>query len=40
MCKHEVKKLPYLLRYIADQHKTQKMCDDGTLKYFPDCYKN
>ena len=24
MCKHAVKKLPYLLRYVSDQHKTQK----------------
>ena len=24
MCKHAVKKLPYLLRYVPDQCKTQK----------------
>ena len=24
MCKHAVKKLPYLLRYVPDQSKTQK----------------
>ena len=23
MCKHAVRKLPYLLRYAPDQHKTQ-----------------
>ena len=46
MCKHAVKKLPYLLIYISDQYKTQQMCDKfilengGTLKSFPDCYKN
>ena len=45
MCKHAVKKLPYLLRYVPDQYKTQKMCDKsilenvGTLKTAPDCYK-
>ena len=45
MCKHEVKKLPYLLRYVPDQYKTQQMCDKadlengGTLKSVPDCYK-
>ena len=26
MCKHAVKKLPYLLRYDPDQYKTQQMC--------------
>ena len=26
MCKHAVKKLPYLLRYVSDQHKTPKKC--------------
>ena len=42
MCKHAVKKLPYLIRYVPDQYKTQQMCDiatlenGGTLKY--ECY--
>ena len=46
MCKHAVKKLLYRLRYVTDQYKTQKMCDDaifgngGTLKSVPDCYRN
>ena len=46
MCKHAVKKLPYPLRYVTDQYKTQQMCDKailengGTLKSIPDCYKN
>ena len=46
MCRHAVKKLPNLLRYVPDQYKTQTMCDKAilenaaTLKYFPDCYKN
>ena len=31
MCKHAVKKLPYLLRYIPDQYNTQQMCDKSTL---------
>ena len=26
ICKHAVKKLPYLLRYVPDQHKTQQVC--------------
>ena len=29
MCKHAVKKLPFLLRYIPDQYKTQQMCNKG-----------
>ena len=31
MCKHVVKKLPYLLRYVPDQYKTQQMCDKAIL---------
>ena len=27
MCKHAVKKLPYLLRYASDQYKAQEMCN-------------
>ena len=46
MCKHAAKKLPYLLRFVPNQCKTQQMCDKailengGTLKSVPDCYKN
>ena len=46
MCKHAVKKSPYLLIYVPDQCKTQQICDKailenaGTLEYVPDCYKN
>ena len=46
MCKHAVKKLPYLLRYVPDQYKTQQIGDkailenDGILNSLPDCYKN
>ena len=46
MCKHAVKKLPYLIRYVPDQCKTQQMCDKailengGTLKSLSDWYKN
>ena len=42
MCKHAVKKLLYLLRYVPDQYKTQQMCDKailengGTLESVPD----
>ena len=44
--KHVVKKLPYLLRYILDQYKAQKMWDKAisengeTLKALLNCYKN
>ena len=46
MCKHAVKKLPFVIRYVSNQYKTQKMCDKavvengGTLKFVPDSYKN
>ena len=45
MCKHAVKKLPFLIRYVPDQHETQQMCDKAILnngrasKSVPDCYK-
>ena len=29
--KHAVKKLPYLLRYVADQNKAQQMCEKAIL---------
>ena len=32
MCKHAVKKLPYLLRYVPDRYKIQQMCDIAILK--------
>ena len=44
MCKHAVKKLPYLLRYVPYQYKTQ-LCDKDILengerlKSVPDCHK-
>ena len=43
MCKHAVKKLPYLLRYVPDKYKTQQICDkvilenNGTLNFVPGC---
>ena len=27
MCKHAVKKLPFLIRYVPDEYKTQQLCD-------------
>ena len=32
MCKHAVKKLPYLLRYAPDQSKTQQLRDKAILE--------
>ena len=46
MCKHAVKKLPYLLRYVLDRYKTQQMFKKAILENFetirsvPGCYKN
>ena len=45
MCKHEVKKSPFLIRYVLDQFNTQKMWDKaileigGTSESVPNCYK-
>ena len=46
MYKNAVKNLPYLIRYVPDQYKTQQMCDKAILenaeklKSVPDYYKN
>ena len=46
MCKHAVKKLPFIIIYVSDWYKTQQLCDKavlenrGTLKCVPDYYKN
>ena len=34
MCKHAVKKLPYLLRYVLDRYKTQQMFEKAILENF------
>ena len=31
MCKHAVKKLLSVIRYIPDRYKTQEMCDKAIL---------
>ena len=42
LCKHTVKKIPYLLRSVPDRYKTQEMSEKvilengGTLKTVPD----
>ena len=47
MCKHAVKKLLFVIRYVTDQYKTQQMCNkvilenSGTLEQSAtDCYRN
>ena len=46
MCNHAVKKLPFVIRHVPNQYKTQKMCDKailqngGTLRSVLDSYKN
>ena len=32
MCKHVVKKLPFVIRYASDQYKTQQMRDKAILE--------
>ena len=34
MCKHAVKKLPFVIRYVPDQYKTQQMCDQAILENY------
>ena len=34
MCKHAVKKIPFLIRYVLDWYKTQQ------IGYVPECHKN
>ena len=31
MCKHAIKKLPFVIRYVPDQYKTQQTCDKAIL---------
>ena len=31
MCKHAVKKLPFVRRYLPDRYKTQEMCNKAIL---------
>ena len=32
MCKNEVEKLPFLIKYVPDRYKTQQMCYKVILK--------
>ena len=32
MSKHAVTKLPFVIRYVPDQYKTQQMCDNVILE--------
>ena len=34
MCKHAVKKLPFVITYVIDQCKTQQMCDQAILENY------
>ena len=46
MCKHAVKKLPFLIKYVPDWYKTPQMCDqvrqgnDEMLMFIPYFYKD
>ena len=45
MCKYAVKKFPFVITYVAEQYKIQKMCrkaileNDEAVESVPDCYK-
>ena len=44
MCKHSVKKLSFLIRFVSDRFKTQEICykvipeNGGRLMFAPDCH--
>ena len=46
MCKHQVKKLPFLIKYVSHRYKIQQMCEKGildkggVLMFIPDCCKD
>ena len=46
MCKHAVKKLPFVIKYLPDRYMPQRMCDKvilenfGLLMFVPDWYKD
>ena len=46
MHKNAIKQLSFVIRYVADIHKTQEMCNivllknGGTLMLAPNCYNN
>ena len=46
ICKHAIKKFPFVIRYVPDRYKAQKMCDKAslengeTLESVPNFYKN
>ena len=45
LCKHAVKKLPFVIKHVPDCYETKDMCDraipenSGMLGFTPDCYK-
>ena len=45
LCKHAVKKLPFVIKYGPDCYETKDICDrailenGGMLAFSPDCYK-
>ena len=45
-CKYSVEKIPFVIRYVSDQYRTQKMWGKAilehgeTLKSIRNCYKN
>lgn len=45
MGKHAVEKLPFVIAYVPEQYKTQKMCGKAvdthpsTVKFVPQCYR-
>ena len=40
MCRHTVKKLSFIIKYVCDPYKTQKVCAKVILEMLQKCYKN
>ena len=38
MCKHAVKKLAFVIRYVPDCYKTQQMCNKAILEKMVESY--
>ena len=37
-CKHELKMLPFVVRIVPDQYKTQQMCDKAVAENVEHCF--
>ena len=38
MCKHTVKEIPFIMRYLPDQYQNQQMCDKAIIENVRVCF--